>query len=211
MFQKILGLSTTITVLTFLMIPVLEPLFALAVTDPVIITLNVSTGITIDTPADSTMSTALSVTQNTAVATTTWNVKTNNALGYTLTLLASTNPAMRQSATATITDFNVGVPMVWAATSSNAYFGYSAIGTDTSTATWGTGSVCSTGANAHAISTTLKYRGLSTYAGTNIATRSGTTTPSGINTTVCYAVEQNGFYVPSGAYTATVTATALAL
>lgn len=209
--KKIVGLSLVITMAGFLFVPTLEPMFAQAVTDSVIITLNVTSGITIDSPADASMSTALGVSQNTAVATTTWNVKTNNALGYTLALSASTNPAMQQSATATITDFNVGVPMTWVATSSNAYFGYSAFGTDTSTGTWGTGAVCSTGANAHAISTTLKYRGLSTSPGTTVSTRAATTTPSGINTTVCYAVEQNGFYIPSGTYTATVTATALAL
>jgi len=208
--KKVLALSAALTALGLMLVPTFEPIFAEAVTDSVVITLNVTAGISIDSPADSSMSTPLTVTQNTAVGTTTWNVKTNNNLGYTMALSASTDPAMQQSATATIEDFIKGTPMTWAATTSHAYFGYSAFGTDTSTGTWGTGSVCSA-AGPHLISTTLKYRGFATTTGTTVDTRSSTTTPTGINTTVCYAVEQNNFYVPSGTYTATITATALAL
>ena len=47
-----------------------------------------------------------------------------------------------------------------------------------------------------------------TPAATMPRTRSATTTTAGIDTTVCYAVEQNTFYIPSGVYQATVVASA---
>jgi hypothetical protein len=175
----------------------------------VIVTLNVESGITITSPADTYMSRSLGVADHTAVGTTTWTVATNNALGYYLTLAASTNPAM-QSGSNTIKDYSTtSMPSTWSVSSGDARFGFSVIGTDVNTTTWGTGSFCN-GAATSTISTTLKYYGHYTVA-TTVATRSSTTTPSGVDTTVCHAVEQNGFYIPSGVYQATITATATTL
>lgn len=182
---------------------------AFAVSDSVVITLTVNSEISITSPADSSMSTALGVSQNTAVGTTTWNVKTNNSAGYTLAVKSSSNnPAMQTGGGSTISNDQVVAPALWSVSSGNAEFGFSAFGTDTTTGTWGSGTQCSSTTNVP--STGLKYLGLAT-SDVTIATRSSTTTPSGIDTTVCYAVEQNGFYVPSGTYTATVVATATAL
>jgi hypothetical protein len=186
-----------------------EPNVASAVADSVTITLQVDTGITITSPADTIMSTSLGVSTNIAVATTTWNVKTNDSNGYTLGLSASTNSAM-QSGGNRIADYaTTSIPSLWSVASGNAKFGFSVTGTDVTTATWGTGSFCN-GAATSTVSTTLKYYGFYTTA-TTTASRSSTTTPSGVDTTVCTAVEQNGFYIPSGTYTATLTATATAL
>ena len=176
-------------------------------TDSVVITLVVNQEIAISSPADINMSTNLGVAQNTAVGTTTWNVKTNDSAGYALSVKATSSPAM-VSGSNSIADYQRGSPNTWNATSGSAYFGYSAFGSDTSTGTWGTGSVCS-GATANSISTTLKYQGFATTSGTNIASRTATTTPSGIDTSVCYATEQNNFFIPSGTYHATVIATAI--
>ncbi len=191
----------------------LEPGFADAAsaTDSVVVTLTVDAGISITSPADTYMSTSLGVSTNSAVATTTWNVKTNNALGYTLTVAASTNPAMRVSAAQIISDFaTTTAPELWSTIpNGRAEFGYSAYGTDVSTGTYGTGSSCSAATSTP--STTLKYRGFTTSASPNIATRSSTTTPSGVDTVLCYAVEQKGVYIASGTYTATITATATTL
>ncbi len=187
----------------------LEPMYAGAqasASDTVIITLNVTAGISITSPADATMSTAVGVAQNSAVATTTWNVKTNNNLGYTLAVKATSTPAM-QSSTNTIGDDQTGAPAFWSTPFGTYEFGYSAFGTDVPTGTWGTGSLCSTTTNAHATSTTLKYKGFTT-SDVTIATRSSTTTTSGVDSTVCYAVEQNNSYIPSGTYKATIVATA---
>lgn len=186
--------------------PVVEPAVADAVTDSVAVTLNVAAGISITSPSDSSMSQSLGVSANTAIATTTWNVKTNNSAGYTLAVRASTNPAM-QSGGNSISNYTPAVaatPETWSV-SSGAEFGFSAYGSRITTGTWGTsGSFC--GAN-NTPSTNLKYRDLASTDIT-IATHGATTTTAGDDATVCYAVEQNGFYVPSGTYTATVVATA---
>jgi hypothetical protein len=209
-FKKILVLSLFVTLMGVGVFQALESssLYAAQASDSVIVTLNVTTGISITSPADVSMSTDLGVSANTAVATTTWNVKTNNVLGYTLGLAASTNPAM-QSGAAIIKDYSTtSMPSTWSVTN-DAKFGFSVLGTDVATATWGTGNFCN-GAATSSISTTLKYYGLYTVA-TTVASRTSTTTTSGTNTTVCYAVEQNNVYIASGTYTATVTATATTL
>ncbi len=205
------GVATLGIVLSVaLIMSIAEPLSvgAAAVQDQVTVTLNVTTGISITSPADVSMSTNLGVSANTAVGTTTWNVKTNNSLGYTLAVHASTTPAM-QSGGDSILDYQTGAPNTWSATTSNAYFGYSGFGTDVPTGTWGSGSFCN-GASTSTISTTLKYKGFTT-SDVTVATRSSTTTTSGVDTTICFAVEQNNFYVPSGTYTAVITATATTL
>lgn len=207
--KRAFSISFVMVLVAALSFAAVEPAITEAVdaSDDVVITLNVTAGVSITSPSDATMSAALGVSQNTAVGTTTWNVKTNNSSGYTLTVQASGAPAMTSGGNF-INDYQVGTPNTWSATSGAAYFGYSAFGNDTTTGTWGTDSDCS-GANGNAISTALKYKGFTT-SGVQISSRSATTTTSGIDTTVCYAVEQNGVYVPSGAYTATITATATA-
>lgn len=209
LIKKTFSFSLATLLIAALTFAIVEPATTEAVTatDNVVITLNVTSGVSITSPADASMSVALGVSQNTAVGTTTWNVKTNSSSGYTLTVQATSTPAM-SSGSNSILDYQTGTPNTWTATSGFAYFGYSAYGTDTPTGTWGTGSTCSTG-GPNTISTTLKYKGLTT-SGVQVSTRASTTTTSGVDTTVCYAVEQNGSYIPSGTYTATVTATATA-
>ncbi len=210
--KKSLTLSVLLTMVAALGYIAYEPNVtnAATATDTVIVTLNVTAGISITSPADVSMSTALGVTQNSAIGTSTWNVKTNSALGYTLALRATSSPAMATS-TLFISDYQTGSPNIWSATSTQSYFGYSGFGTDIPTGTWGTGSVCSGGSNGHATSTTLKYKGFTT-SDVIIATRSSTTTPSGVDATICYAVEQGAAsYIPSGTYQATIIATATTL
>lgn len=200
--------------LCFLIVSVLfsyleaESIFAATAADSAVVTLGVITEVSITSPADTSMSTNIGVTSNSAIATTTWNVKTNNSAGYSLTLAASTNPAM-QSGGNRIEDYSTTTATsLWSVASGQAKFGFSVYGTDVSTATWGTaGTQC--GATSTP-STTLKYSGFYTTA-TTTATRSSTTTFAGIDTTVCYAVQQNNYYIPSGTYTATITATATTL
>lgn len=183
-------------------------------TDSVVVTLDVTAGIAIDSPSDVSMSRPLSMTNMTAIGTSTWNVVTNNAAGYNLTVKADTSPAMQQTVgtTTTIADYNTGIPTLWSVSAGTAKFGFSAFGPDTSDATWGTGESCSGGAN-HDPSSSLKYRGFTTTSTSSlaIATRSSTTTFAGSATTVCFAVEQDSFYIPSGQYKATITATAVTI
>jgi len=53
----------------------------------------------------------------------------------------------------------------------------------------------------------MKYKGFTT-SNAVITSQATPTTPSGIDTTVCFAAAQNGVYAPSGTYTANITATA---
>lgn len=208
--KKILSLTLILTLVCVMGFTAVEPSVteAQTATDSVVITLNVTTGISITSPSDSSMSTALGVAQDTAVGTTTWNVKTNNAAGYTLALRASTAPAMQATTTSnSIPDYGTATTTTWDVTSGNSAFGYSVFGTGVSTGAWGTGTTC--GSATHVPSATLKYKGFTTSDFT-VLTRTSTTTTAGIDTTVCYAVEQDTFYIPSGTYQATITATATA-
>ena len=210
-FHKAFVTSVVVSVLFAVIAVYLEPVISTAATatDSVILTLNVVAGITITSPADTPMSTSLGVSTNTAIATTTWNVKTNNNLGYTLVVTSSTFPAMKASPTQFVNDFpSTSTPALWSTLGTGGWFGYSGYGTDVSTGTWGTGSSC--GATSTP-SGTLKYAGFSSTTASAIATRSATTTTAGVDTTICYAVEQKSVYISSGTYTATITATATTL
>ncbi|MEK7645456.1 MAG: hypothetical protein AAB391_04045 [Patescibacteria group bacterium] len=218
--QTITALSRTLalaligSLLALALFPAIEPSFLVAATatDEVVVTLNVGAGISITSPADATMSTTIGISTTKAIATTTWNVKTNNAAGYTLALKSATSstPAMKQDSdnTKVIADNTAGVttPALWGSMGANtAEFGYSGYGTDVTTATYGSDSSC--GATSTP-STALKYTSLRTTDRT-LASRSSTTTAAGVDTVACYAVEQgSNFFIASGTYTATVTATA---
>lgn len=188
-----------------------EPALSRAVTatDEVIVSLSVDAGISITSPADEPLSRNLGVSANTATGDTTWNVKTNNSAGYTLSVKATTSPALRNG-TNSVLDYIpavVATPETWSV-SNAAEFGFSSFGTDVSTGTWGTDSDCV--AAAHTPSATLKYRDFDT-TDIQIATRAATTTTAGIDSTVCFGVEQNSFYIPSGTYQASIIATAATL
>lgn len=215
---KILSASLLVTMLALTGFASIEPALAQAATanDTVIVTLNVDTGISITSPADTTMSTSLGVSTNSAIATTTWNVKTNSSGGYTLALKASSSPAMRLNSDVTknianFTETTPNTPEAWGTIGANtAEFGFSVFSTstsDVSTGAWGTVGTSLCGATSTP-STALNYIGASTTDKT-IATRTSTTTATGSDVVVCYAVAQgSNFYVSSGTYSAWFTATA---
>lgn len=190
--------------------PFIEPNLAIAqtsATDTVQVTLTVDTGISITSPADVTMSPNLGISANSSIGSNTWNVKTNDPDGYTLTVRSSTTPAMRQGSVASFADYTPttpGTPETWNTPASSVEFGYSAYGTHVNTSTWGTGSSCG---SAGVPSATQKWNGFSTTTFT-VATGNATTTTAGIDTTVCYAAEQDGIYAAAGTYIANITATA---
>jgi hypothetical protein len=156
------------------------------------------------------MSQNLGVSADSATGDTVWNVKTNNAAGYVLYVKATTSPALRNG-TNSINDYTPAVaatPETWSVPAGTGEFGFAAFGTHVPTGTWGTDSDCI--AAAHTPSATLKYRDFDT-SDIEIATSAATTTSAGIDSTVCFAVEQDTFYVPSGTYQATIVATASTL
>jgi hypothetical protein len=194
-----------------------EPILASGAsqTNNTVVTLNVTAGVSISGATATTMSQALGITANDAIGTTTVTVITNDIGGYSLTVQATSSPAMKNTASSTMTipDYQTGAPNTWNATSGQATFGYSAFGGDVVTGTWGTGAVCSAASDGNATSTTLKYKGFTTSPVT-VATGASTTTPSGTATNICYAVEQKNYFIgvragqTSDIYQATIQATA---
>lgn len=184
--------------------------------DEIIVSLTVDSGISITAAPDVTMSN-MSVTVNNSTGWAVWNVKTNSAGGYTLGVKASTTPAMRNG-TNSFEDYSEatpGTPDVWSVDSGKYEFGFSGLGSDVvnvnSDQYAATGqTVCDNGSASSTVNATLRYLGFTTSDQT-LASRSSTTTPSGVDTRVCFAAGQNGAYAPSGLYQATITATATAI
>ena len=207
------------TLISFLLIQVLyvfvfEPVIssAASVTDNVIVTLNVTSGVTISNGADTTMTPNIGITSDRSIGSSSWSVATNSATGYTLAVKASTTPALKNGAVDSFADYTEavsGTPDAWSGVAvSTKEFGYSAYGTDVPTGTWGTASTC--GNTGTGVPDVLgKYRGFTTTDVT-IASRAGVTPTTGITSNICFAAQQNTVYAASGTYTATITATATA-
>jgi hypothetical protein len=185
---------------------------AASVTDTIVVTLNVTSGVTISTGADTTMTPNIGIASDRAIGSSSWSVATNSATGYTLAVKASTTPALKNGVVDNFADYTEatpGTPDVWGGVASGAKeFGYSAYGTDVPTATWGTASTC--GDTLTGVPNVLgKYRGFTT-ADITIASRAGVTPTTGVTSNICFAAQQNAVYAASGSYTATITATATA-
>lgn len=209
-YYTLAGKVSAIALTLMLVFPLIEPavLLAQSANDPITVTQSVTSGISISSPSDINL-TALSTTQNSAVGSAAWTVTTNNQAGYTLTLNASTDPALQQTSPAEqFTDYSEAVantPETWSV--SSAYeFGFSARGSDVPTGTWGTDTDCIAGADVP--SATLNWRGFNGTTTIQIASASSETSVSGTASTMCVATEQDSVFAPSGTYTATITATA---
>jgi len=206
---KIIVTTLGVLVITSLGFIITEPSNVRAATSQaVVVTLNVTTGVAVTVNSNSvTMSTALDAFgTNSAVATSTFTVVTNDPLGYTFTLGASTGPAMKSGSNVVADYSTTTAPSTWSVASGDARFGFSVFGPDRKNgAMWGSGSLCDSGTSTP--NTNLKYTGFAVVA-TTTAGNTSTTTPAGNTTTVCYAVQQNNTFIPGGVYTATITGTA---
>ncbi len=186
---------------------------ATAVNDDVIVTLNVTSGVTISNGSDTTMTPNIGIASDRSIGSSSWVVATNSATGYTLAVKASTTPALKNGSVDNFVDYTEATPGTadaWGGVASGTKeFGYSAYGTDVPTGTWGTQSNC--GNTGTGVPDVLgKYRGFST-SDVVIASRAGVTPSAGITSNICFAAQQNAVYAASGTYTATITATATAL
>lgn len=178
-------------------------------TDDVLVTLTVDEGISITTGADVTMLPNISMSANSSIGSSSWNVKTNSHAGYTLAVKADAAPALVNTAGQSFADYQTGAPTTWNIPDSSYQFGFSAFGdvTDTPTATWGSGGCGTDGVP----NIGQKYTGFTGTTSKIITTRNTVTSTSGMDTTICFAAEQKGVYAPSGTYTTTITATATTL
>jgi hypothetical protein len=195
---------------------VLEPTMVVAATtnDSIVVTLNVTSGVSITAPTDVTMAPNISMSANKSIGSVAWTVSTNSATGYTLAVKNSTATAMmgvsNGDSFANYTEAVANTPDLWAGVAvGTKEFGFSAYGTNVPTATWGTATAgCGV---AGVADVTLKYRGfLPAMSDIQVASVAVPTPVAGTATNVCFAAEQNGVYAESGAYTATITATATA-
>lgn len=178
-------------------------------TDDVVVTLDVTAGITISDGDPVIMAPNIGIVSDSSIGSSSWLVKTNALNGYTLAVKATTTPALK-SGTESFADYTelvLGTPEAWSVGAGDKEFGFSAYGTDTATATWGTAASCGA---AGVPDVAQYYVGLSTSDKT-IATRAAVTPTAGITTTICFAAAQNAIYAASGTYTATITATATTL
>jgi hypothetical protein len=165
------------------------------------------------TPGADITLTALSMAQNSAVGSTSWTVITDDASGYALSVHASASPALVDAVTSeAFMDYSEvisGTPETWSVTS--AYeFGFSGHGTDVGVVTWGSDAQSNCIDAADTPSSGLKWIGFDGLNDILLASSEDRTSVSGTATYMCVATEQDSVFAPSGSYTATVTATAVA-
>lgn len=208
--KKIMIVSISLPLFFFAQFyPIFETANAATATDNVIVTLDVTTGITISNGADVTMVPNIGVVSDGSIGSSSWVVKTNATNGYTLAVKASSSPALVSgiNSFADYTEASLGVPEPWSISVGAKEFGFSAYGTDTATGTWGTSVSCGA---AGVPAGSQNYVGFQTSDKT-IATRATVTPTAGVTTNICFAAAQNGVYAASGTYTAIITATATTL
>ncbi|MDQ3089928.1 MAG: hypothetical protein M3Q24_02120 [bacterium] len=214
--REILALTVIASLFLAVLIPVLEPQLANAVEDQFTVTQSVTGEISFLTPAaDVTLPSIPGLTGGTSLGQTQVVVTTNDSSGYTMTIKASSSPAMQgntqggnipdyTSASASIPDFAYSVP-------TGAEMGYTISASTTADLAQkflDNGSACNTGAADTTGSTSCWY-GLSTTA-TTTNVRATATPASGATTTIFFQLKINAGSVVEDTYTATTTLTATA-
>lgn len=193
-----------------------EPTIGRAIEDQFIVTQTITSEISFaTTAADVTMTPTLGgVTGGTSKGTTTVIVLTNDANGYTMTVKASSSPAMRgDTQGGSIADYTSvpGVPDFAYSVPTGAEFGYTVSASTTSDLAQkflDDTSACNTGSADTSGSASCWY-GLSTVATTTIV-RTTETAASGSTSTMTFSLTINaGSGLPEDTYTATATLTAV--
>lgn len=169
------------------------------------------TYLAISSPADVTLTPSISgVSGGTGTGSATWNVTTDNAAGYTLSIKADTSPALASAGDsfADYTPVGANPDYTWSIASTDSEFGYTPEGVDIAQAFKDNGSSCnvSTGDTADRC-----WFGFST-SDKEIARRTSGNHPNGTTTTVKMQAEAGADRIQlNGSYTATVEVTLLAL
>jgi len=196
-----------------------EPMISIAASanDSITVTQAVSSEISISSPADVTMSSAIpGMTGNLGSPRTgsaTWTVKTGNTTGFILALKASTAPAMRLDATYNFSDYSpavAGTPDYnWISpAASEAEFGYTVEPATSADAAQIFKDNASNACNSGSTQTPGKCWYNFTISDVTVINRSTATLASGEAETVNFQTESNAKYLKEGSYTATITATA---
>lgn len=151
------------------------------------------------------------ITGGTSQGTTAWNVTTNNPAGYTMTIEATSTPALRASSGASFDDYTPAgsdPDFMFSVGAGETVFAFSPEGSDIVSRFKDNGTICGTGSSD---ASERCFDGLSTTP-TPIAGASGRNDPSGATTTVRFiAGIGSAIFQESGAYEATVIITAISL
>ena len=166
--------------------------------------------ISLSSPSDITLTSFTNTAGGSSASTASWTVITDSSAGYTLSIKASTNPALKSSSdsfadytpSGAVPDYN------WTVGSSASAFGYSPEGDDVASRFKDNGSICGTGSSE---TDNQCWDGLST-SNTTMAQGSSSNIPSGVATTVRFQAEAGASKNQAvGSYAATITITAVAL
>ncbi|MFC1801968.1 hypothetical protein ACFLY7_00800 [Patescibacteria group bacterium] len=233
LFKDFLSTVLIFSVLFFFVFVAFEPGLVRALEDQVVVTQEVTSGITISSPSDITMTT-LTLTQDTAVATSTWTVTTNSQSGFTVTIDATSTSACVDRATDGQEDIlcalgsNSGIDdeafrdlatttrAAWSTmtTGNDYYFGFSVtnvLADNTADVSgWGNDSIYCDSDGSDTPNENLLWQGFWSGNEIEIASSTSETDQGGTQIAVCLATAQVGSGIaPSGTYYATTTATAL--
>lgn len=215
--KQTISLTLLVTVLSLGTFVVYEPQISRAIADDFTVSQTVTSEIAFSTAAaDVTMSPSLGgVTGGTSNGTTTVIVTTNDLSGYTMTIAASSSPAMQGvSQGGSIDDYTVAVantPDFTYSVPSGAEFGYTVSASTTADLAQkflDNGSACNTGSSDTSGSASCWY-GLSTTA-TSTIVRNTATPASGSTSSIAFKMTiNNGSFVVEDTYIATTTLTAV--
>lgn len=205
--------SLAFSLLFFLVYSFFEPQLASAVGSSTTVTQTVTSEVTISTPGPVTMSGSIpGITGGTATGAATWTVKTNDTLGFAMTVNASAAPALASGgnsfadygATAT-PDYN------WSTLATDSRFGFSILPATIADAVANfknNGTTCNIGAGVTANKCWLAFSGTTPVP---VINRSSATAVGGEAEVVNFQAQSGAsHFQPSGTYTATITATATA-
>ncbi len=167
--------------------------------------------ISISSPSDVSMSPAISSGGGVGDGSTSWTVTTDDPLGYTLALSASTDPALTSSddGFSNYITASVGTPdFIWSVAADHSEFGFTPEGSDITSTYKDDGSNCATGS----LDTGSRCWDSITTTQKIIASASSANNPTGTGTTVRLRAEVGTSHggQKAGNYTATITGTAIA-
>lgn len=167
--------------------------------------------LSLSSPADIALANINGLTGGSSVGSADWNVITSSSGGYTLTIQASTNPALKASSGASFADYTTATAnpdFNFSINSSDSEFGFTPEGPDIDVRYKDNGATCNTGSSDTADKC---WDSLSTSPKT-ISLRTTNNLTSGSTTTVKFRAESGSAHIQdSGAYSATITVTATAL
>lgn len=164
--------------------------------------------LSITAASDITMSSFNGLTGGTGNGSTVWTVVTDNPAGYTLTLEATTNPALKSAGSqfANYTPAGADPDYTWSVASVDSEFGFTPEGVDVFSRFLDNGSSCNTGTS----ETADKCWDSATTTPKTIAERSTGNHPSGTTTTVKVKAESGSSHIqPDGNYSSTLIVTLL--